>query len=142
MIKFILCVIGLFLIVSYPPLILIGGVVWLTWLYCSKKETLRPKQEPIITPPPAEDKGFTTTEERLAESNEEIRKRAKCNPMDDPETAEKIRETRRELERRRKKADREMKLDILREAEKAAAEGDWNKVDKLEQEIEDLRLNS
>ena len=61
MIKFILIIIGLYVIISNPALILIGGAAWLTWLLLQSQPK---KEDSEVAPDLPEDKGFDTYEER------------------------------------------------------------------------------
>jgi hypothetical protein len=92
MIQFILIIIGLYVIISKPALILLGGAAWLTWLILKHPDsfTLLPRH---LTTPGGEDqepesdlsrdKGFTTYEERI--EREMSNHKFKEGFQDDPE---------------------------------------------------------
>jgi hypothetical protein len=142
MIKFILIVIALYFILSNPWLILVVGGILLTWRYCSKKETARLKEGPIITPPPKE-KNFTTYQERMDKTKEEIKTKEKDLTPEEVAAQEEVKKAIREqMDRNKEVADRELKLEMLREAEGYALKGEWNKVDKIEREIRDMESKS
>lgn len=86
MIKFILILIGLFIIMTKPFLIVLAGVALLTWLFLKRPDSFLSLPAHLTTPEPEEEptveKDFITAEERTEKEMSKIK--FKEGYQDDP----------------------------------------------------------
>jgi hypothetical protein len=115
MIKFILIIIGLFIIIYHPFLILVAGAIWLTWLFLSRPDSFgmlskqRGERDNEPEPDLSHDEGFTTYEERAEKEMSHIK--FKEGFQDDPMWQAQAKKVRDQIQKARDLEDAAMRAE-------------------------------
>jgi hypothetical protein len=153
MIKFILIIITLYIIISNPILIFVAaGLIIGRYLYKTQPD-LFPKLPAWLSATPSntggsgadlsrEEGDFETTEEKLKRVESEIDEMMKPGVENDPKWQESTKELNKIRAENRKVADKELHLEMLRDAVAAAEAGRWGEFHRIEQELKEFGAKS
>jgi len=149
MIQFIIGITLISLVIMYPSILVVALLICGPVYLIHKKPDLfkkfgipttpedNSKEEESTLPP--EDQEFETYQDRLNKTEEELEKNMKPGAKDDPKWEEKAKKIEEIRAQNRMLADKEMELELLKEANKHATSGNWSKVTSIEKELSDLR---
>jgi len=152
MIQFIIGITLIALLIQYPSIILLSGVILLCmYIYQKRPDLLErigfsipPEQkdeeaEPNLSPG---NDGFETTEEKSARYQAEREQQMHPNFKENPEWQKKSAEVNEVRKRNRIEAELEEKEELLQAAITAAKEDRWNEVNRIERDLADLQAKS
>ena len=150
MIQFIIGITLIALLIEYPSILFLAMIISICIYTYTKRPDLFAKLGIRIPTEykteeaddlPAGRKDFETSAERMAREEVDLEKRMKPGYKDDPEWKEKAENLGKMVARNEEIAEKELKLEMLKEAERYAVAGEWSKVDAIEQELREMAAN-